>query len=69
VALWLGDVQPTVDPTTYELHESAYVGTHFAPFFETMDRLAPKKRKARNHRRSPGFQALCEEGESNPHGC
>jgi integrase len=38
-ALWLVDVQPTVDPTTYELYESTYVGTHFAPFFETMDRL------------------------------
>jgi hypothetical protein len=32
-------VLPTVDPTTYELYESTCVGTHFAPFFETMDRL------------------------------
>jgi hypothetical protein len=29
-ALWLVDVRPTVDPATYELYESTYVGTHFA---------------------------------------
>jgi hypothetical protein len=38
-ALWLVDVRPTVDPATYELYETTYVGTHFVRFFETMDRL------------------------------
>jgi hypothetical protein len=38
-ALWLVDVRPTVDPTTYQLYEGTNVGTHFAPFFESIDRL------------------------------
>jgi hypothetical protein len=29
----------------------------------------PKKRKAQNPEECPGLLGLCEEGESNPHGC
>lgn len=38
-ALWLADIEPSVDPQTFLLFQDTYVGTHFAPFFGTMDRL------------------------------
>ena len=38
-ALWLADIEPSVDPQTFTLFEDTYMGTHFAPFFGTMDRL------------------------------
>jgi integrase len=38
-AEWLADVEPTVDKLTFKLYRDVYVGTHFAPFFETVDRL------------------------------
>jgi integrase len=38
-ALWLADVEPTLRADTFTLWEQTYVRKHFAPFFETMDRL------------------------------
>ena len=38
-ALWLADVEPTLDPRTFGLYRDTYVKTHFGPFFQTIDRL------------------------------
>jgi integrase len=38
-ALWLADIEPIVDSQTFTLFQDTYMGTHFAPFFRTMDRL------------------------------
>ncbi|MGO9665964.1 MAG: tyrosine-type recombinase/integrase [Polyangia bacterium] len=38
-ALWLADIEPIVDPQTFTLFQDTYMGTHFAPFFGSMDRL------------------------------
>ncbi len=38
-ALWLADIEPTVDPRTFTLYQDTYVATHFVPFFKTIDDL------------------------------
>jgi len=38
-ALWLADVEPTIDHRTFTLYQFTYVATHFAPFFRTIDKL------------------------------
>src|SRR5262245_52142428 len=38
-AVWLADVEATVDPKTFKLYRDVYMGSRFAPFFETIDRL------------------------------
>jgi len=38
-ALWLADVESSIDPKTFTLYQDTYVGTHFKPFFPTIDRL------------------------------
>jgi len=38
-ALWLADIEPSIDPKTFTLYMDTYVSTHFAPFFKTIDRL------------------------------
>jgi integrase len=38
-AVWLSDVESSLDPRTFKLYQNTYVGTHFAPFFETINRL------------------------------
>jgi hypothetical protein len=38
-ALWLADIEPTVDPRTFRLYSDTYVAAHFSPFFKTVDRL------------------------------
>ncbi|MEO7178652.1 MAG: tyrosine-type recombinase/integrase [Allosphingosinicella sp.] len=38
-AIWLSDVESSLDPRTFKLYQNTYVGTHFAPFFETINRL------------------------------
>lgn len=38
-ALWLADIESSIDPRTFTLYQDTYVATHFAPFFETIDRL------------------------------
>jgi integrase len=38
-ALWLADIESSVDPRTHKLYLDTYVATHFAPFFKTIDRL------------------------------
>jgi len=37
-ALWLADIEPTVDPQIFTLYQDTYVATHFAPFFKSIDR-------------------------------
>ncbi len=38
-AAWLADVEPPIDAKTFRLYRDTYVAAHFAPFFETIDRL------------------------------
>jgi integrase len=36
---WLADIESSVDAKTFGLYSNIYVGTHFAPFFGTVDGL------------------------------
>jgi hypothetical protein len=38
-ALWLADIEPTLTRKTFKIYETIYVGTHFDPFFITIDKL------------------------------
>ena len=38
-ALWLADVEPSIDPKTFTLYRDTYIRTHFIPFFKTIDRI------------------------------
>jgi integrase len=38
-ALWLADIEPSIDPKTFAVYSDTYCARHFAPFFETIDRL------------------------------
>ena len=38
-ALWLADIEATIDPRTFKLYRDVYMGRRFAPFFESIDRL------------------------------
>src|SRR5262249_20387209 len=38
-ARWLAHTGPSVDEKTSRLYRDTYVGSHFAPFFKTIDRL------------------------------
>jgi len=55
--------EPTLPATTVAtaLVGGQDAGAHRGP--------TPEKRKARNPLEIQGLRALCEEGESNPHGC
>jgi site-specific recombinase XerD len=36
---WLADLEPVLDPATHKIYENVYVCAHFAPFFQTIERL------------------------------
>ena len=38
-ALWLADIESSIDTRTFSLYETTYVATHFVPFFKTIGRL------------------------------
>jgi integrase len=38
-AIWLADIEPTIDPRTFKLYRDGYMGNRFVPFFVTIDRL------------------------------
>jgi integrase len=38
-ALWLADIEPSLEKQTYKIYENIYVAAHFDPFFVTIDRL------------------------------
>jgi len=38
-ALWLADIESSIDARTLALYTNTYVATHFAPFFSTIDQL------------------------------
>jgi hypothetical protein len=38
-AEWLADPEFVLDPATHRIYENVYVSAHFAPFFDTIDRL------------------------------
>ncbi len=38
-AQWLAEIEPTIEAETFVIYRDTYVGTHFAPFFKTIDRL------------------------------
>jgi integrase len=38
-ALWLADIEPTIDAKTFGIYRDIYVGKHIVPFFKTIDQL------------------------------
>jgi len=38
-ALWLAEIESSLDEQTFGLYRDIYVGTHFTPFFKTIDTL------------------------------
>jgi hypothetical protein len=38
-ARWLAHIRPSIEEKTFRLYRDTYVGSHFAPFFKTIDRL------------------------------
>jgi integrase len=38
-ARWLAHIRPSIEEKTFRLYRDTYVGSHFAPFFKTIERL------------------------------
>jgi integrase len=38
-ASWLAEIESSIDAQTFLLYQDTYIATHFAPFFDTIDRL------------------------------